>query len=89
MTIYDLKEKIIVFMEDNSYSPLNAEELIGKMKIKGTDLTSFWTALEELENNGNIIKTRYKTYGLPTRMGLVVGRLQLTAKGFGFVIPDN
>jgi len=89
MTLYDIKEKILAFMEDKSYSPLNAEELIGQMEIKGEELTLFWKALEELEANGNIIKTRFKTYGLPEKMGLVVGRLQLTAKGFGFVIPDN
>ena len=89
MTIYEEKEKIMTFMEDSSYSPLNAEELVGQMKIKGEELTVFWTAIEELEKNGNIVKTRFKTYGLPDKMGLVVGRLQLTAKGFGFVIPDN
>ncbi len=89
MIINDVKEKILSFMEDNSYSPLHAEELIGQMEIKGEELKAFWTALEELEENGNIIKTRYKTFGLPDKMGLVVGRLQLTAKGFGFVIPDN
>lgn len=89
MNIFEEKEKIQKFMEDNSYSPLNPEELLGQMKIKGEELTLFWSALEELEENGNIVKTRYKTFGLPDKMGLVVGRLQLTAKGFGFVIPDN
>ena len=42
-----------------------------------------------MEQNGEIIKTRFDTYGLPEKMGLVAGRFQLTSKGFGFVIPDN
>jgi ribonuclease R len=35
------------------------------------------------------VKTRFDTFGLPEKMGLVVGRMQVTSKGFGFVIPDN
>ena len=49
----------------------------------------FWQELLALEQNGEIIKTRFDTYGLPEKMGLVAGRFQLTSKGFGFVIPDN
>ena len=53
------------------------------------NLDHFWKDMLELEENGEIIKTRFGTYGLPEKMGLVVGRFQLTSKGFGFVIPDN
>jgi ribonuclease R len=43
----------------------------------------------ELEKEGYIVKTRFETYGLPEKMGLVAGRFQLSSKGFGFLIPDN
>lgn len=82
------KAIILEFMRGNSYAPLTAEELIEALPVT-EDLDRFWQVLLELEENGDIIKTRFGTYGLPEKMGLVVGRFQLTSKGFGFVIPDN
>ncbi len=82
------KEKILEFMRRSSYAPLTAEDLIEEIPVTG-NLNTFWQDLKELQENGEIIKTRFGTFGLPERMGLVVGRVQLTSKGFGFVIPDN
>jgi ribonuclease R len=86
MILQLLKDKIKNYMEQESYSPLNAEDLIGSLKLGGTNLKAFWQALEELEKEGVIVKTRFQTYGMPKKMGLVSGRLQMTAKGFGFVL---
>ena len=82
------KTTILDFMRSSSYAPQTAEALIETIPISG-NLDHFWKDLLELEENGDIIKTRFGTYGLPEKMGLVVGRFQLTSKGFGFVIPDN
>ena len=82
------KTTILDFMRSSSYAPQTAEALIETIPISG-NLDHFWKDLLELEENGEIIKTRFGTYGLPEKMGLVVGRFQLTSKGFGFVIPDN
>ncbi|WP_343759028.1 ribonuclease R [Deinococcus depolymerans] len=50
------------------------------------DLTDL---LESLVEQGQVIRTRKKTYGLPEAMSLVRGRFQASAAGFGFVIPDS
>ncbi len=84
----ELKEKILDFMRREAYAPLDAEDLL-QATFKDGDVNQFWALLLELEENGDVIKTRFNTYGLPEKMGLVVGRFQLTTKGFGFVIPDN
>ncbi len=84
----DIKEMVLDFMRSSSYAPMTAEELLYALEGK-CSATKFWQELLELEKNGNIIKTRFETYGLPEKMGLVTGRFQLTSKGFGFVIPDN
>lgn len=86
MTVQLLKDKIKNYMEQKSYAPLNAEDLISSLKFSGVEMKAFWQALEELEKEGSIVKTRFQTYGLPEKMGLVSGRLQMTAKGFGFVL---
>ena len=84
----NLKEKILLFMQESAYKPLNAEDLALEMEIRGKELIEFWRALEELEHDAKIFKTRYDKYGIPEKMSLVVGRLSLSSKGFGFVIPE-
>ena len=85
----NLKEKILLFMQESAYKPLNAEDLALEMEIRGKELIEFWRALEELEHDAKIFKTRYDKYGIPEKMSLVVGRLSLSSKGFGVVIPEN
>jgi ribonuclease R len=82
-----LSEQIVQYMNDHSQSPLEADALIAALHLMGKDIKEFWQALKDLEAAGTIVKTRYQTYGLPKAMGLVTGRLQITSKGFGFVIP--
>ena len=88
MTLQEMKEKILNFMRGESYAPMTAEEMIFALPVKEKP-QQFWDALLSLQTDGSIVKTRFATFGLPEKMGLVVGRLQLTSKGFGFVIPDN
>ena len=84
----DLKERILAYMHETAYRPLLAEDLAEEMGLEGEDLVAFGAALESLEADGAIIKNRSDLYGVPSRMHLVVGRLSMTAKGFGFIIPD-
>lgn len=84
----NIRDKILAFMRDGSYAPMTSEELLDALAGE-CSATKFWQELLALEQNGEIIKTRFETYGLPEKMGLVAGRFQLTSKGFGFVIPDN
>lgn len=84
-----LKEEILNFMKTEIYVPLNAEAVVEKMEIKGASLKEFWVAFKELEEEGAVVKTDKATYNVPSKMGLVVGSLSLTDKGFGFVISDD
>ena len=84
-----LKDKIMAFMQRESYAPMTAEEMIFAIPVKEEPMHEFWDAILDLEQDGYIVKTRFDTYGLPEKMGLVAGRFQLSSKGFGFLIPDN
>lgn len=84
----ELKEKILDYMRHEAYKPLAAEDLAEGLALSGKDLNEFWHELKVLEENADIIKTRHGKYGTPERMNLVVGRMSVTSKGFGFVIPD-
>lgn len=84
----DIKEIILDYLRSNCCAPIAAEDLLEALTGE-CSATKFWNELIALEKDGRIVKTRFGTYGLPEKMGLVTGRLQLTSKGFGFVIPDN
>lgn len=84
----DIKAAILNFMREGCYAPMTSEELLEAL-CSACSPDVFWQELLALEHNGDVVKTRFDTYGLPEKMGLVAGRLQLTSKGFGFVIPDN
>lgn len=90
MKTKNIKELVLEYMQCSCYAPMTAEDLLDTLSGETDfDATKFWQELMKLEENGEIIKTRFGTYGLPEKMGLVTGRFQLTSKGFGFVIPDN
>lgn len=84
-----LKDRILQFMQEEAYKPLTAEDLAEEMELKGTELAEFWDVLQELEEQADIIRTRYDKFGVPERMNLLVGRLSASSKGFGFVIPEK
>ncbi len=84
------KEKILAFMRKEAYKPLTAEELLSVFDIKDKkDVKRFTKLLDDMEAEGEVIKTRFNRYGVPERMGLVVGRLQGHPQGYGFVIPQQ
>lgn len=82
-------EKILSFMKEEAYKPMTAEELAEVFDINKKEWKSFYSILNNMEEEGLIIKTRKNRYGVPERMNLVVGKLQGNPKGFGFVLPDE
>ena len=85
----ELQERIVNYMRKAAYKPLTDAELAEEMHLTDEDLVLFWPALEELEQTAAIIKTRNDRFGVPERMNLVVGRLSMSGKGFGFIIPET
>src|SRR5690625_2891472 len=45
--------------------------------------------LNELEETGQLIRTRKNRYGLPEKMNLIRGKIEMNKKGFAFLIPDD
>lgn len=81
------KEEIIEYMKESTYKPLTAEELMNELEIK--DASTFLSLLRELEKEGQIIFTRKQKYGIPEKMGLLVGTFQCHPKGYGFLLPER
>ncbi|SES94077.1 ribonuclease R [Anaerobranca gottschalkii] len=84
-----MREKILQFMKEEAYKPLTLEELVSTLGLKGEEIVIFQNVLEDMEREGEIIKTRANRYGVPERMNLVVGILQGNPKGYAFLTPIN
>ncbi|SFM25152.1 ribonuclease R [Paenibacillus sp. 1_12] len=84
------REQLLEYMKESDYKPMTYQELEKQFQITGAqDFKSFLKLLNELENDGHIVRSRTERYGVPERMNLLRGRLQAHAKGFGFLIPED
>ncbi|WP_201024901.1 ribonuclease R [Ferroacidibacillus organovorans] len=84
------REQLLVLMRDEAYRPLMMEELETALGVLGDDpdaRAELHALCEEMVQEGYMIRTRTKRYGVPERMDLVVGTLQVKQKGFGFLVP--
>ena len=81
------KQQIYDFFQKNTQKPWHLQELQKQFKLKQRNALK--DALEELVSEGKIIRTRRRTFGLPKEMNLIIGRLQITAGDYGFVIPED
>ena len=81
------KEQILECMQESTYKPLTADELIAALQVK--NVQQFIDVLKELESQGSIILTRKNRYGITEKMGLFIGRIDAHARGFGFLVPEK
>ncbi len=85
-----MKEKIQQYFKENGTKPLTVHEIEEALEIKdATEFKELVKALNALEESGELVRTRKNRFGLPEKMNLVRGRIQMHAKGFAFLIPDD
>ena len=84
----NIKENLINFMTEQAYKPMNKGELYKVFDIRKKDTKGFVALLDEMEKDGDIVKSHTEHYGIPEKMGLVVGKFQGHQRGFGFVIAE-
>jgi len=85
-----IKEKILAYYNGNNARPLSVDELLEELEIEGADgFKQLVISLNELEEAGELVRTRKNRFGLPERMNLIRGSIQMHKKGFAFLIPDD
>src|SRR5690625_2587393 len=83
-------EKMRAFFRENAERPLSVHELEEKLEIDhAVDFKYLVKALNELEELGELVRTRKNRFGLPEKMNLIRGKIQMHKKGFAFLIPDD
>jgi len=84
-----IENKIMEYIIDNKLPPMFDHEIARAFDIDKKDSVEFQKILTKLVEEGKLFYSRKKKYGLPEFFGVVVGRLEIAKKGFGFVITDN
>lgn len=85
------EQQLLDYMREPAYKPMTYQELDKQLGGGGNaeSFRNFLVVLNELENEGKIVRNSSDRYGLPERMNLVRGRIQAHAKGFAFLIPED
>ncbi|WP_164219544.1 ribonuclease R [Virgibacillus sp. YIM 98842] len=85
-----MKDRIQAYFKETGTKPLAVHELEEALDIKeAVEFKELVKALNELEDQGELVRTRKNRFGLPQKMNLIRGRIQMHAKGFAFLIPDD
>lgn len=84
-----IPDKEVVDLIVKAKAPVSLQEMLRKFRLKGIHRRDFRKQLDRLEETGKIGRVNGKNYTAPSgRSGRIVGRLQVTARGFGFLTPD-
>lgn len=83
-------QEILAYMKEEAYRPMTLSELTEVFPVTQSEsFKDFVKTLNEMEEQGLIIRTRSNRYGLPEKMNLIRGKVQSHAKGFAFIIPEE
>lgn len=84
-----LKEELKTYFEQEQ-KPLSIHEIENAFEYyEVSEFKALLKTLNELEDAGEIVRTRQNYYGLPEKMNLVRGTIDMAKKGFAFLIRDD
>lgn len=83
------KQEIWGLIREESYHPMTFSEILDILGWNEKDELLLKRILDELEQEGKIVRTKRGRYGLAEEMNLFVGVLEVNPRGFGFLVPDN
>lgn len=84
-----IKEKILEIFKTEIDKPILDIDLARFMEIPTGQHKEFFKLLEELAEEGRLVATKKKKYGSLDMFNMVAGKIEVTQKGFGFVIADG
>ena len=83
------RDRVLEYLRSKANRPMRAKELARALEVSQDDYRAFRRLLDALESDGVIVRQRKGRYAVPEQFDLVAGRVQITRKGDGFVIPDE
>jgi ribonuclease R len=82
-------DRIVEYVRSEAGRPLKAKELAKALGVPSAEYAEFRSLLQRLEAEGELYRVQRQRYAAPDRINLVVGRIQTTRSGAGFVTPES
>nr|WP_090891484.1 ribonuclease R [Evansella caseinilytica] len=84
------KERLLTYMKEEATKPLSIKDLEEAMELKdSSQFKEFVKLLNQLEEEGELVRTRSNRYGIPDKMNLLKGKVIMHPKGFAFVKTEE
>lgn len=83
------KKDILKFLSEELGRPAPLKDIRGRFGVCKSGRASLLKLLNQMVTSGEIVRIKGGSYGVPSKMNLVTGRLQMHPDGFGFVLPDE
>ena len=83
------REDVLALMRERVRHPARMRELLQVLKVPRDARGTFRRHVKALVASGDLIQIRGQRFGLPEKMDLYAGRLQMHPAGYGFVTPDR
>ena len=78
-----MREEILRLLSDDYNHERAIQDLTRIFKIKSEDFADFMKLMNQLEDDGEIVRDQFNQYFTPESLGYFKGVLQLNKKGFG------
>ncbi len=83
------KEKVLGFVNENMHIPMSADEMALMLSVPKNEMDNFISVLDELEKDGDIIKTKKKRYASCKFFNMVKATLCGHERGFAFAERED
>jgi len=83
------RKELLKKLRENVHHPLTKEEIFERFDISKEQEKIFSDLIDDLLKSGYLFKNSKGLYGVPEKFNLIGGRLEKTASGNGFLIPDD
>ena len=84
-----MQERLLKLFRRKTYAPSDTPHLLKALKLPPRQAQRLQRELDELERRGEVARIKGDRYVLPRAADLVPGRIQITRRGRGFLLPDD
>jgi ribonuclease R len=84
-----MKDRILDALNHHFNQPVFDYILEDYLEISDQDKAGFYHTLSDLEAEGFVVATKKKKYGTPEMFDMVIGKVDIAQRGFGFLIVEG
>lgn len=85
----NIKERILDIFNNELEKPILDIDLAKYLEIEPSQYKVIFDLLAQMAEEGVLVGTKKKKYGTPKMFGMYAGKIEVTQRGFGFIVLDG